>query len=470
MARAARFTPSTLCRYERGKTIPERQAIEKLARVAGVPMWDIDGVLLPAIAQARSLAAAGASGASGDIEELLAGALGQRRSAAASAGIAEFLAATSDDQAQAGPPSPPGQEHRPDQDAWQLVAAEAVEIGLVQPDMWLAFESLAVRLCAESVLAAARDAALALQWARLALGVAKLAPGAAAWRAALLGYAWAFVGNALRVGSDLPAAAAAFAAAWALWREGALPPGSSLAEWRLLDLEASLRRDQRHFATALDLLERALAAAPPASRGRILLNRAYTLEQGGDAAAALAALRQAAPLVDADGEPRQSWILKNNLLLVLCQLGRYGDAETALAELHRLTREIGNDLDQLRTRWTTARVWLGLGRRAAAAAALDEVRRAFSERRQAYDTALISLELAILLLEEGRAAEVRALSEEMLWIFTAQRVRREALSALSLFCRAAESESLTLDLARRVLRSLERSRGAMPPLAVEQLA
>jgi tetratricopeptide (TPR) repeat protein/transcriptional regulator with XRE-family HTH domain len=471
MARAVKLHPSTLCRYERGSTTPKPQAIEKLARAAAVPMWAIDGILLPAIAQARSLAAGGASDPSGDIERLLAAALGQRHSPAASAGIAEFLAATSDDQAPAGPAlPPPGQQHLPDQDAWQLAVAAALERGRAQPDLWPAFESLAVRLCTESEQAAARDAALALQWARLALAVAELAPGVAAWRAALLGYAWAFLANALRVGSDLPAAEAAFATAWALWREGALPPGSSLAEWRLLDLEASLRRDQRQFATALDLLERALAAAPDAARGRILLKTAYTLDQAGRAEAALAILRQAAPLVDAGAEPRQSWILKNNLLLVLCQLGRYADAEAGLPELHRLTREIGNDLDELRTRWTTARVWLGLGRRAEAAAELDQVRHAFSQRRQAYDTALVSLELAIFLLEEGRAAEVRALSAEMLWIFTAQQVQREALSALSLFCRAAESETLTLDLARRLLRSLERSRGAVPPLPIEHLA
>jgi hypothetical protein len=37
-------------------------------------------------------------------------------------------------------------------------------------------------------------------------------------------------------------------------------------------------------------------------------------------------------------------------------------------------------------------------------------------------------------------------------------VGRETLAALSLFRRAAESETLTLALARRVLRSLEQTR------------
>ena len=281
---------------------------------------------------------------------------------------------------------------------------------------------------------------------------------APAWPSRLRAWAWGFVGNAQRVGSMLPAAAASFASASRLWRAGASPPGSRLAEWRLLDLEASLRRDQRQFASALDLLDRALAEAPTAARGRILLKKAYTLEQAGEIAGALAALREAAPLVDAAGEPRQSWILRNNLLLVLCQLARYGEAEAGLPELQARALALGNDLDRLRTRWVSARVAAGLGRRGEAAAELDEVREEFARRRIAYDTALVSLELAILHLEDGRGAEARALAEPMLWIFDAQGVGRETLAALSLFRRAAESETLTLALARRVLRSLEQTR------------
>jgi len=213
------------------------------------------------------------------------------------------------------------------------------------------------------------------------------------------------------------------------------------------------------------LLDRALAEAPTAARGRILLNKAYTLEQAGEIAGALAALREAAPLVDAAGEPRQPWILRNNLLLVLCRLARYGEAEAGLPELHARTLELGNDLDRLRARWVTARVSAGRGRRGEAAAELDEVREDFARRRIAYDTALVSLELAILHLEDGRSAEARALVEPMLWIFDAQGVGRETLAALTLFRQAAESDTLTVALARRVLRSLERTRNEKAALA-----
>jgi transcriptional regulator with XRE-family HTH domain len=463
MAAAAGLHPSTLSRYEHGETSPDRRTLEKLADAVSVPMWAIDGLMLPLIAVTRALAAGEAAELPKDLPGLLAVALNQPQSAAASAAIAEFLLepTTASGEAEAAqlPPAIAGDQDLAVLEAWSFAPTPLAE-SPPPADLgwWRDLEGLVERLCIASEEAAAHDAARSLELARVALGVAELAPGPAAVQSRLRGFVWGFVGNAQRVGSLLSAATASFASASTLWRAGISAPGSRLAEWRLLDLEASLRRDQRQFATALDLVDRALAQAPTAARGRILLKKAYTLEQAGEIAGALAALREAAPLVDAAGEPRPSWILRINLLLVLCQLGRYAEAEAGLPELQARTRELGNDLDRLRARWVTARVSAGLGRRGEAAAELDEVREEFARRRIAYDTALVSLELAILHLEDGRGGEARVLVEPMLWIFNAQGVGRETLAGLSLLRQAAESETLTLALARRVLRSLERTR------------
>ena len=91
-------------------------------------------------------------------------------------------------------------------------------------------------------------------------------------------------------------------------------------------------------------------------------------------------------------------------------------------------------------------------------AALEQVRGEFTTREIAYDAALVSLELAVLYLEDGRTSEVRILARQMLWIFRAQGVHREALAALKLFCEAAEREQATVDFARRVAEYLERAR------------
>jgi transcriptional regulator with XRE-family HTH domain len=326
--------------------------------------------------------------------------------------------------------------------------------------------ALAELLCEESERAAADHAGPALELARLALRVAELVPEDGPWRSALQGFAWAFVANAQRVGSDLLAAAASFATAWRLWRAAGPTAGGPLGEWRLHDLEASLRRDQRQFAAALGCLDRALAAAPGAARGRILLKKAYTLEQSDQIVAALATLEQAAPLIDPAAEPRLRWVLDINRILVLAHLQRYRDAEARLPALGELTLELGNRLDLQRFLWVSGRIAAGLGRRERARALFGQSQREFAECGDSYDAALVSLELAILDLEDGRGAEVAALVEEMLRIFSAQRVDREALAALRLFSQAARAGTVTAETARRLLSSLERTRRE-PPLGQE---
>jgi hypothetical protein len=61
-----------------------------------------------------------------------------------------------------------------------------------------------------------------------------------------------------------------------------------------------------------------------------------------------------------------------------------------------------------------------------------------------YDAAMVSLDLALLYLREGRSEDVKALAEEMLPIFQAQDVHREALAALLLFQDAARRDELTV--------------------------
>jgi len=233
-----------------------------------------------------------------------------------------------------------------------------------------------------------------------------------------------------------------------------------------LDLEASLRREQRQFEAAAELLERALATAPASARAHVLMKKAVTFEQAGAIDAAVATLREAASLAETVGEPRDRWVLLFNLLVNLCHLGHHGEAENHLPALGELTLELGNRLDTLRLAWLTGRVAAGLGRSEQARTAFDSVRRAFALLGNAYDAALVSLDLAVLLLEAGEKAAVRTLAAEMAWIFDAQRVHREALAALALFCDAAKSETATVELARRLVEYLQQAR-RMPWLRFE---
>jgi transcriptional regulator with XRE-family HTH domain len=318
--------------------------------------------------------------------------------------------------------------------------------------------ALCERVCAASIKAAAADANRALELAGLALQIAALTPVGESWRSRLQGYAWAHLGNARRVASDLPGAHAAFVQAHKLWQAGAPADPSPLDEARILDLEASLRRDQRLFPEALKLHDRALAASRPESSGALFLNKATTLEQVGNHELAIEILRRATPLVDPSRQPRLFFALRFNLLVNLCHAGQHGVAEPMVGEVRDLAVQLGNEPDLLRVLWLQARVAAGLGRSDEAIAAMEQVRRDFAGRRNSYDTALSTLELAILLCEQGKAARVQALAEDIAPIFQAQGVQRETLATLEIFCEAAESRALTSELARQLVDRLRRAR------------
>jgi tetratricopeptide (TPR) repeat protein len=335
----------------------------------------------------------------------------------------------------------------------------ATQRKLIEESVELRLWSFAERLCSESELAAPDNAARALELAQFAVRIVELAPASDAWRSMLQGYARAFVANAERVSGDLPAASKSFANAWSLWREGQpFVSRSPLREWRLFDLEASLYRALRQFDAALESLDRAVGLAPADAQGRIWLKRAYCHQQAGDAEGALAAFQQAAPLVNAGGSDRDKVILYFNQTSALCQLGRYKEAHALLAVLSEQVAALENHLDLLRFVWLRGRVAAGMQHRDEAQTAFEQVKREFAELGNGYEVALVSLDLAIILLEERRAAEVAVLAGDMLDTFRAQGVHRESFAAIRLFHEAARTGSATVSLAKQVLDYLEQAR------------
>jgi tetratricopeptide (TPR) repeat protein len=174
--------------------------------------------------------------------------------------------------------------------------------------------------CHASERAASRDLKAAA-WARLAQEIAERVRGPEPWRRRVQGYAAAFAANVVRVqGDDLEAADAAFAEAKRLWESGADPAGV-LDPGRLLDLEASLRRDQRRFDEALDLLRQAEAVGH--NPARALIKQGSTLEVMGDYEAAVEALSRAAPRLDRQADAQLWYSHRFNLQSVA---NREGDS------------------------------------------------------------------------------------------------------------------------------------------------
>ncbi|MEO6192953.1 MAG: hypothetical protein ABIS20_08090, partial [Thermoanaerobaculia bacterium] len=323
-------------------------------------------------------------------------------------------------------------------------------------------------ICKESIKAAADNADRARELADLALLIADLTPGEASWRWRLQGYAWAHVGNARRVGGDLPGAEEAFSRAGEIWKAGAPGDPGLLDEAQVLSLEASLRTIQGRLPEAATLLDLALAATPNPLRPNLLINKARLLEWAGDYESALETLEGAAPQVLQQGDPRLLFMLRHNCASNLMHLGRYAEAEALLPEIQSLAVQFNNELDGVRLHWLKGRIAAGLGKLEEALVALSQVRAEFAARGTSYDSALATLELAVLYLERGRTWEVKTLARQMAPIFHAQGVHREALAALKLFCEAAEKEAATIELARRVTEYLYRAQHN-PSLRFEEL-
>ncbi|HSS76747.1 MAG TPA: helix-turn-helix domain-containing protein [Thermoanaerobaculia bacterium] len=319
--------------------------------------------------------------------------------------------------------------------------------------------ALSERVCAESIAKAPNHPREALELAELALLIAGNVPEEELFRRRLEGYALLFVANSRRVCDELPAADHTLARARKLFVEGAAADPGFLNETWLPWIESALRRAQRRFSEALERIEEALALDRGELRGQILLSKARLHETLGDPEASTAALLAAVPLIDPDREPRNAVALRFNLIVDLCDLGRFEEAEAALGEMRALAERlgVGEELDLTRAVWLRGKVDAGLGRPEEARAAFEQVRRVFHQRELWFDHGLVSLELAVLLLEQGATAEVRRLAEEMLGSFRALGVEREPLAALKLFWEAARKEMATVERARRLVRFLYRA-------------
>ena len=270
--------------------------------------------------------------------------------------------------------------------------------------------------------------------------------------------AWGHVANARRVRSDLHGAEEAFTSAWDHLRQGTRDPFPKAV---LLDLEGSLRRDQRRLSDASVLFEKAedlfrqSGDLHRAGRSLVNLSTVHCVEDEIDQA--VVALTQAVPLIDTELEPLLRLCAQHNLAFYLAGIGRIPEAKHAYQETRALYREFAEPWVQNRRKWVRARILRVLGKPDLAESLFLAARDGFLAEGIPYDTALLSLELATLYAERGRTADLKRLASEMLPIFTSLQVHREALAALTFLKQAIEAEQAGLDLIEAVADYLRRA-------------
>jgi tetratricopeptide (TPR) repeat protein len=305
---------------------------------------------------------------------------------------------------------------------------------------------LCERLEAASRAAWAEDPAAAVEMAELAVEVAeRLDPRGYgdSLVADAQALAWAHLGNARRIASDVRGAEEALVLAERLCR---CLGTDLLVEAEILGFQASLRNTQGRFAEAAGLLDRSLRlyreAGDVHQEGRTQILKGMVLGDGGDFQAAADSLAAGLRLVDPAAEPRLLLAAHHNLSWYLCDHGRHGEAAEALERGRRLYLELGDRMDLVRLRWLEGRIALGEGRLRDAVRTLGLARDAFLEQEIGVDAALVSLDLAVAYARQGDADAVQRLVAEIVPVFQACRVEPEALASLLLLRDASQAEEL----------------------------
>jgi tetratricopeptide (TPR) repeat protein len=236
---------------------------------------------------------------------------------------------------------------------------------------------------------------------------------------------------------------------------------------RVDDLQGSLRKDQRRLEEAERLLKRAalLFSLRRASddSARALFKLADVSWLRGDPAGAVETLRSALGRLGPASDPVLYVTGSYNLAFYLKEEGQYEHAFELLEKSAHLFQQVQEPWLQLRLLWLQADIAAGRGDLTAAERDYLATREGFISQGIGYDAAMVSLDLAVLYLRQGRTAEVRRLAEEMLPLFEAQDVHREALAALSLFLEASRQDQLTVETALEAAASLRKARGNEVP-------
>lgn len=279
------------------------------------------------------------------------------------------------------------------------------------------------------------------------------------WVLDLRARSFAYLGNSRRVLGELRSAEDAFRKAGDCHARSTT--GNTEIKAEILDFLSSLRRAQRRFEEALDLVDEAILLYRENGNfhgiGKSILNKAKVLQEMGKLDEAIALLSNPEEIPPSE-EPSLFAYSRYNLLGCLASAERYVDAEQILPEVRHLFRLHDQPLNLVRLRWTEGKIARGLGRLGAAASAFREVQTEFASLGMAYDAGLVSLDLALLYLQEGRVSDLKRLARELVMLFESRDVHREALSAVYLFQRACEEERLTADLVSYLSELLRRRR------------
>jgi tetratricopeptide (TPR) repeat protein len=239
----------------------------------------------------------------------------------------------------------------------------------------------------------------------------------------------------------------------------------------MLEVEASLCRDQRRLPDALALLTRAYDLYQELGEshlaGRALVSKGLALFADREPVRSVQCLQEALGLLDHEADSQLVKTASQALLVALVDCQQYRKAGELLLESGLRQAFASEPLNLLRLRWVEGQIHAGLGRLSKAEHALQEVRTGFRDHDLEYDAALAGLDLAAVWLRQGKVRKVHHLASQMLTAFRVVGVQAEAFKALQLLETSCEERAVTLRIVQGVRVFLDRLQFE-PHLTVEE--
>lgn len=218
-----------------------------------------------------------------------------------------------------------------------------------------------------------------------------------------------------------------------------------------------LRIDQRRFEAALALASHTIQIYRELGTthllGCALLSRgAIYFDQGRDSLA-LTDWSEAASQIDPEICSVSYYSAVHNLAAALVKsAGRPEEIDRAVDQIQR-AKQMGygpDSLPDLNLQWLEGQLLAKVNRKQDAEAAYRKALQGFAGLGAYYEFALLSLDLADLLCQQGRFEELIEIAAAMFPLFARFRVNREVIAALRLFHHAAVEQRVTFDLIARV--------------------
>jgi tetratricopeptide (TPR) repeat protein len=265
--------------------------------------------------------------------------------------------------------------------------------------------------------------------------------------------------NAKRAAHRLSDAEAIFVRAVQCWKAGT----KDFRLWvRLMDVRASLLGDQQCTYEAIDVLadvfEAYLQLGDRHSAGRALVTRGIYVGHGGDPEAAVQLLDEALELLDEWREPELLSMANHNRLWFLVDCGRYREARSELwKHRHRVTDSgsLGR-ISMAKIAYLEGRINAGLGELKRAERALQSALDRLSAAEVEALRGLVSLDLAVVWMRQGRFAEASTLAAEATAALQKLGLPREAQKALRVLQDEIEDRVATVAVVQAVVDFLRR--------------